>query len=160
MFDERMGAACAKTIGALVDDQRRYHAATVTGLETVERRLERIGDTLFVLTLAVAVAYLAGVAWGVSAPPSLSYVVTGLTAGLPAFGAAAYGLRLIGDFAGTASRSRRTRDTLRAVGDAARGGPRSLPALRSLARTAADAMLGDVSRWRLATETRKLAIPG
>ena len=66
MFDERMGAACAKTIGALVDDQRRYHAATVTGLETVERRLERIGDTLFVLTLAVAVAYLAGVAWGVS----------------------------------------------------------------------------------------------
>jgi hypothetical protein len=79
---------------------------------------------------------------------------------LPAFGAASYAVRVIGDFEGSAKRSQRTGTTLGLLSEAFRETSSSLPALRSLAHAAADVMLGDVAHWRLASETRQLAIPG
>src|SRR6185295_7434649 len=137
-----------------------YHAATAARLLKIERRIERIGNSLFGLTLAVAIAYLAGVAARIASPAWWPYTVTALTAGLPAFGAASYAVRVIGDFEGSARRSQRTERALGVLGEALRKMSPSLPALRSCAQAAANVMLGDVAHWRLVSETRQLAIPG
>ena len=159
-FGEDNRAAINRAITDIVEEQRRYHAATAARLFRIERRIERTGNGLFALTLAVATAYLAGVAARIAAPEWWPYTVTALTAGLPAFGAASYAVRVIGDFEGSAKRSQRTGTTLGLLSEAFRETSPSLPALRSFAHAAADVMLGDVAHWRLASETRQLAIPG
>lgn len=160
VLDEATLTHAKESILRLIDAQRRYHAETTARLDKIERRLARTGEVLFGLTLAVALAYLGTVLASSSARQWWDVTVTALTAGLPAFGAASYAVRLTGDFAGGAQRSRRTGKGLAAVGDALRQAPPALAALRSLARAAAEVMLGDVVRWRIASEPRQLAIPG
>jgi hypothetical protein len=82
------------------------------------------------------------------------------TAGLPALATATYGIRVIGDFEGIARRSQRTHAVLSRLIASIERDPLDLELLRARARAAADAMLGDVSSWRLAAESRPLAIPG
>ncbi|MEN3161828.1 hypothetical protein WI697_07300 [Tistrella mobilis] len=77
---------------------------------------------------------------------------------------AAYGIRVIGDFEGSARRSKRMAADIAALiaameaDDAA--GTDGLAAAQERARQAADIMLGDVASWRVAAEGRTLAIPG
>lgn len=153
-------ATVRDTIAGIVDHQCQYHEATAERMHKVEHRVERIGMALFLLTLGVAVLYLLSAAAGLPSPAWWTYTVTALTAGLPALAAATYGIRLIGDFEGTAKRSQRTAGILRTASDNLRQAPVSLNGLRSSAMVASDAMLGDVAHWRLASETRELAIPG
>jgi hypothetical protein len=160
IFDEHNRSVIKSAITDIVEEQCRYHAATAARLFKIERRIERIGNSLFGLTLAIATAYLAGVAARIASPEWWPYTVTALTAGLPALGAASYAVRLIGDFEGSAKRSQRSGKTLGVLDEALRQVSPSLPALRSFAHAAADVMLGDVAHWRLASETRQLAIPG
>jgi hypothetical protein len=153
-------ASVQEALRALVEDQRAYHERTRVLMGKIEHRLERMGEFLFRLTLLVAVLYLLGIMSLPRVPPGVTIVVTALTAGLPALAAGTYGIRLIGDFDGTAGRSRRTEEKLRSIGTALRQGPASLSALRSFAQAASAAMLGDVAHWRLASESRELRIPG
>jgi hypothetical protein len=83
-----------------------------------------------------------------------------LSAILPTFATATYGIRVIGDFEGIAKRSERTFESLDAHIAALRHDPPDLDILRRRARAAGDAMLGDLASWRLAAESRGLAIPG
>jgi hypothetical protein len=151
----------------LLRDQCRYHVRTARRMRKLEHRLEWLGFRLFVATLVVAGLFLlfallsrfAG--WQPPVDQDLvKYSVTILTAGLPALATATYGIRVIGDFVWTARRSRRTRAVLRRVIIAIRQDPLELDLLRARAREAAEAMLGDVSSWRLSAESRGLAIPG
>ena len=75
---------------------------------------------------------------------------------------ATYGIRVIGDFEGIARRSERAhkslQDQIKALSQ--NEVPPDLDILRRRARAACEAMLGDVSSWRLAAESRGLAIPG
>jgi hypothetical protein len=89
-----------------------------------------------------------------------AFALTALGAGLPALATASYGIRVIGDFEGIAHRSERTREALTQLIGAIKHDPLTLDRLRSRARGAAEAMLGDVSTWRIAAESRSLNIPG
>jgi len=90
----------------------------------------------------------------------LILLLSAIAAGLPALATATYGIRVIGDFEGVARRSERTHMALETVIKAIGKDTLDLALLRARARSAADIMLGDVSSWRLAAESRTLAIPG
>ncbi len=167
-----LDAARAAATG-LLNDQCAYHAATAKRMHGLEHRLERAGLFCFVLTIAVALAYLAvklpemaasgGEAHGGHGggpAEDFGIVVAALTAGLPALATATYGIRVIGDFAGISRRSERTRRGLAAIVKRIDGEEPNLHSLRARVRAAAEVMLGDVAGWRLSAESRGLAIPG
>ena len=87
-------------------------------------------------------------------------MITALAAGLPALATASYGIRVIGDLEEIAQRSDRTYKSLRRLITAVKHDALALNRLRNRARSAAEVMLGDVSSWRVATESRTLNIPG
>ena len=157
----------------LLDDQCAYHEATARRMHRLEHRLERAGLACFVLTIAVALAYLAiklpelaarggeeHGGHGASLAEDFGVVVAALTAGLPALATATYGIRVIGDFAGISRRSERTHVGLATIARRIEAEDADLHHLRARVRAAADVMLGDVAGWRLSAESRGLAIPG
>lgn len=164
-LDRDARAKARETMNAIIKAQCGYHAHNARLMHRVEHRIERIGEVLFGFTLTVAGLYLvfaalrAGFAVNLT-PPWWSPLVTGLTAGLPALAAATYGIRLIGDFAGSEQRSRRTVNSLMRISGALGEGANDLMHLRAAAAATSTEMLGDVEHWRLTSQTRELAIPG
>jgi hypothetical protein len=160
------------TLQKVLDDQRSYHIKSAEQMRKLEHRLELLGLALFILTFALALAFLVYLKYSPSHRvdiPSLPHgtvvlyrtiiLVTALSASLPALASALYAIRIIGDFGGIARRSERTLAALEALQKAAKRDADDLRALRVIARAAAEAMLGDVASWRLATESRALDIP-
>lgn len=165
--------ATGAAVTGLLNDQCGYHDLSARRMHGLEHRLERAGLVCFVLTVVVALAYLAvklpdlaaaGGAGhgghGESLAESFGVVVAALTAGLPALATATYGIRVIGDFAGISRRSERTRRGLAAQIARIEAEAPNLHSLRARVRAAAEVMLGDVAGWRLSAESRGLAIPG
>jgi len=156
-----------KMLEDLLIGQCKYHKEiTVTRMAGLHRRLERSGGWLFAGTLFVAIIYLAfvGICWFVEAEvpqPADEYIkhfVAAVSAALPAIATACYGIRVTGDFEGIALRSERTHAALDKLIAQIKRDPPDLNILRTRARAAADAMLGDVSSWRLAAESRSLTL--
>lgn len=148
-----------QTLISIVDSQGAYHTHVAALMRGVEHRIKRLGQGLFGFTIIFAAVKIVTALSGFDLPVNWQYVLTGLTAALPALGAATFGVRLIGDFEGVAQRSERTGAALTNLANALRQDPPELTILRSRARLIADAMLGDVSHWRMTTETRKLVVP-
>lgn len=156
----------------LLEDQCEYNRSNVMRMERLGSHLETVGMSLFITTAVVAAIFLtyAFGTWllclvGRVDPftqfrEHLEQIVTALTAGLPALATAIYGFRLIGDFEGVAHRSERTQAILQKLIGAIEHDPLELHLLRARAQMAAEAMLVDVSNWRLAAESRGLDIPG
>jgi hypothetical protein len=154
----------------VLQNQCHYHELNARRMKRLERHLEYIGLFLFGLTVLVALDHLfdkgdrlhALLHWLFVHPWPAHEVGIGLGAILPALATATYGIRVIGDFEGNAKRSERAHQSLKGQIDALdpqRARP-DLSILRRRARAAGDAMLGDVSSWRLSAESRGLAIPG
>jgi hypothetical protein len=146
------------TLQKVLDDQCSYHIKSAEQMGELEHRLEILGLFLFIATLVLAVVF---VGFLQLYPPTHEHVVlvTAISASLPALASAIYAIRIIGDFGGSARRSERTLVALEALKRAAQRDADDLRALRVIARAAAEAMLGDVASWRLATESRALDIP-
>jgi hypothetical protein len=129
----------------------------------LERSLEIIGGCLLIATVVVAIDHLLdspviGYAFGRIMPPQEAPIW--LSAALPALATATYGIRVIGDFEGISQRGERTHRQLDQLINAIQQDPAEFSLLRARARTAAEAMLGDVASWRLSAESRGLSIPG
>jgi hypothetical protein len=142
-----------------LEPQIAYHRRAAHAAETLDHRLHLIGLALFVATvigcLVLILALLVAPDWVTT--HAKGFVV--LSAGLPAVGTAIFGIRVQGDFAGTAQRSLSTAARLeesarevRAAGD--------LPRAGDLFEEAARAMLADLGEWQLAHQQRELVIPG
>jgi hypothetical protein len=148
------------TLKGVLSDQCEYHLRTAQRMKKMENRLEGVGLLLFAVTLVVLIAFFLTVVCHVSLPMRVSFAVTGIAAGLPALATATFGIRVIGDFDGIARRSERTHQVLQGIIDAIEAeDPPSLASLRARARAGSDIMLGDVSSWRLAAESRTLPMP-
>jgi hypothetical protein len=143
-----------------VEDQRNYHEHTATLMRAIEGRLGGFGRLSFVTTFGLAALAIILDILDIKLPSGWQAVLIGMTAGLPVFGTASFGIRAIGDFEGSAMRSARMAVTLEALGMALAGDPPDLVILRARAATLANAMLGDVAHWRFATETRNLGALG
>jgi hypothetical protein len=161
-------ADAREVLKRLLRHQCDYHESNEYRMHQLDRRLERIGFTLFVATLCAAGLYV-GLELAMGPLDSnlsadnhelLKHLVIAATAGLPALATATYGIRVIGDFEGIAKRSQRTHVVLNRLIASIDRDPLDLDLLRARAGAAAETMLGDVANWRLAAESRALAIPG
>ncbi len=147
----------------LLAGQGSYNKTNAVRMHNAERRLEMAGMTLFVATAAVAIDHLLDsrvlvcMLDGLQSP---NEIAIWLSAALPAFATATYGIRIIGDFDGTVQRNERTHRRIERLIEAIRQDPPDFALLRARASSAADVLLGDVQSWRLSAESRGLAIPG
>ena len=141
-----------------LDPQIAYHRAAAASAERLDHRLHLIGTALFSATIVSCIALIAGhlAAPGWIGRHAMIFVV--LSAGLPAFGTAIFGIRMQGDFAGTSLRSHATAERLAAI--ASQVDPEvDLARAADLFERGAEAMLADLGEWRLAHLQRELVIP-
>jgi hypothetical protein len=143
-----------------LDPQIAYHRqAPRTLAENLDHRLHLIGLALFAATvigcLVLIVGYFVVPDW-VGEHAKLFVI---LSAGLPAVGTAIFGIRVQGDFAGTAQRSLSTAARLEATAAEAKCIV-ELPRAADLFEEAARAMLADLGEWQLAHQQHELVIPG
>jgi hypothetical protein len=169
VFDPRRVESARTATVNILRDQCKYHDSNAHRMKRLEHRLEGIGLVLLVLTGLVALdhfasdgAYLHDLLHKYFHHWPAHEVGIALSAILPALATATYGIRVIGDFEGIARRSERAykslQDQIKAL-NRSQASP-DLDVLRRRALAAGEAMLGDVSSWRLAAESRGLAIPG
>jgi hypothetical protein len=138
-----------------------YHRVTAHRMHTLEHRLHRLGNALFIATIAACVVFLGGYfvahEWTVARAP----VFTAITAALPALGGAIYGIRVHGDFGGAANRSLKAAAELQQLGEALSADPPpGFMQAAALAESAARTMLSDLAEWQLTYRQRGLDIPG
>ncbi|WP_445191616.1 hypothetical protein ACT009_13695 [Sphingomonas sp. Tas61C01] len=150
----------------LLDDQIAYLGADARRMHHLEHRLHRLGTWLFMLTAFACVAMFAVkmLSLRFGAAETLAYqlgnAATIIGAALPAIGAAIYGIRMQGDFSGTAARSRDLRGQLTAVRDLLVGEPLTFDTLAARTRRVTGLLTSDVMSWIQTYEAKPLALPG
>ena len=126
-----------------------------------------LGGALFTITALVCVGVLA--IEGASAilahgsegeGRGLPLGITVISASLPAIGAAIYGIRMQGDFAGAAERNAALAAQLVHLRRFAEEETVTFDGLRRLVRRTAELLTADVSQWLRATRARPLGLPG
>ena len=148
----------ARVLAEDIDPQIAYHHASAHAIAHLDHRLHRAGVALFALTcvgtLTFIGLYLTVHEWTVH---HAAFFVA-LSAGLPAIGTALFGIRVQGDFAGTAARSLVTAEHLEAIAVTLRDPACSLSRAADAAEAAARAMLADLGEWRLSHQQRQLEV--
>ena len=151
-------AELARAVAAFeVAPQVAYHQKNAGQVASLDRRLERIANLLFLATLAVCVAVVAGQAFAPDWVNRYNPWFTLVSAGFPALGTAVFGIRFQGDFGGSGLRSQATADALQQIeAELARGA--ALPRAADLAEQAARTMLVDLDEWRLINQQQDLGM--
>lgn len=151
---------------ALLDDQITYVDREAARMHLLEHRLHRFGGLLFAITALVCVCVLCiELTWTVflhepGVEHALPLGVTVVSASLPAIGAAVYGIRMQGDFAGAAERNAALATQLTALRRVAQDEEPGFDSLRRLVRRTAELLTADVSQWSRAIRARPLSLPG
>jgi hypothetical protein len=140
-----------------VAPQVAYHERNAHQIDQLDQRLETIGTSLFVATLAVSVVTVVGLALDADYVNRFGNWFTLVSAGFPALGTAVFGIRFQGDFGGDALRSMATANTLRQIDEELRK-QASLSRAADLAEQAARFMLSDLDEWRLVNQQRDLSV--
>lgn len=136
----------------LIGGQLDYHTRSGRMNEHLEQHLRLLGLGTFLGTLvAVLVSFVRHALW-----------LTLLEAVLPALGAAFGAVRSQGELERLAQRSHAMRDYLAGLAASldAHGSPPSLAALARTAEAASDAVITEVSDWRIVLAARPLDLPG
>ena len=154
----RAGALSQSIAEHEIARQIEYNRSNGNQVEQLDRRLDLLGTALFVAALAAliasTVALIAAPEW--AARNSNMFVI--LSAGLPAVGTAIFGIRVQGDFGGTALRSQSTADLLERIARDLEAADSDLPRSADLVEQAARVMLKDLGEWRLVNEQHELAV--
>lgn len=138
--------------------QIAYHRSNAGQVERLDRRLELLGSALFAATLGSIVVLLITL---VAAPDWAHHhfvLFVWLSAGLPALGTAIFGIRVQGDFCGSALRSHSTADRLERIAEDFAAAGHDLTRSADLAEQAARVMLADLGEWRLVNQQHELAV--
>ena len=158
--------ATHESLVALLDDQIAYVEREAERMRRLEHRLHRVGGALFAITALVCAAVLgiesAGMflAYHSEGRHGLPLGMTVLSASLPAIGAAVYGIRMQGDFAGAAERNAALAAQLAQLRKIAREDAATFDGLCRLIRRTAELLTADVSQWVRTTRARPLSLPG
>ncbi|HEV2078733.1 MAG TPA: hypothetical protein VGR19_02385, partial [Allosphingosinicella sp.] len=148
----------------MVNRQIEYQSANAAASHSTEHRLALGGEWLFGGTVAACCLWIAmkllGLPMTISGKVTLTELVTFLTALLPALGAALYGIRMQGDFAGLAQRAHVTAGRLTKLARTLEREPLHHERLAARLRSVADITLADVDRWRSAFKSRPISLPG
>ena len=150
----------------LIEDQVAYLDADAGRMDRLEHRLHRAGELLFGATATICVAFL-GLEIALAAMPALRHeahaaLIWGTigSAALPAVGAAIYGIRMQGDFAGIAERNEALAEQLRRLRLVSVNEPLSFDALLRRVRRVSELLIDDLSSWLHTYHARPLALPG
>ena len=153
---------------ALIEGQVAYLAGESDRMHRLEHRLHSLGTMLFAATAIVCVSFLGyeglvhmvhDEALEALAKP-LAITATILSAALPAIGAAIYGIRMQGDFAGTAERSESLSHHLSMLRTAIDGDDESFDTLKRRVGRATDLLTEDLASWLATYHARPLTLPG
>ncbi len=155
------------SLAALLDDQIGYVRRESGRMHQLEHRLHRLGGTLFAITALICATVLGiEMVWTFfshgegDAHHSLPLGVTVVSAALPAMGAAIYGIRMQGDFAGSAERNAALASHLVELRRIVEDEPPGFDGLRRMIRRTAELLTADVSQWARSTRARPLSLPG
>jgi len=150
----------------LIDEQTSYLASDARRMHHLEHRLHKLGTALFALTAIVCVALLMEKLAAAMVPDLEPYghllAIVAATAGaaLPAIGAAIYGIRMQGDFAGIAGRNHALGHHLTTLATVIADDPLEFDTLGRRAKRATDLLTADLASWLQTYDARPLALPG
>lgn len=142
-----------------IGPQIAYHRVNAERMHHLDHRLHEIGNFLMGTVIAGCVLYLAGYFLAHEVIGKMTYFFVFLTAGLPAVGAAVFGMRGHGEHLLAASRSTRTIHSL-AANEARLNQVDGLEELTEELEKTAEIMLDDLSEWNVAYRERSLQVPG
>ena len=138
--------------------QAQYHEVNSERMEKLDHRLHEIGNFLMGAVIAACVLFLAGYFPLHEYVKKLTYPFIVLTAGLPAVGAAVFGMRGHGEHLLAASRSANTAHALERNAARLKHIFRNDLLAAELEKTAA-IMLADLNEWTVSYRERALEIP-
>ena len=141
-----------------LEPQIDYNQRSARQIETLDKRLARIGMGLFVATLVSSIIVILGLIYDPDWVENTNDWFTLLSAGFPAVGTAIFGIRFQGDFGASALRSRSTAHTLTSIRDQLGTGQSSLNRSADLMEQSARAMLADLDEWRLIIQQLDLSV--
>ena len=150
--------ALATAIAAAeIAPQIGYHRGSAQQGERLDRRLEMVALSLFLMALALTATVFVGLLVAPHIVNALGNSLTFFSAGLPAVGTAIFGIRVQGDFSRVSVRSRSTAALLdRIVTEMDR--VETLPRAADLMEQAGRVMIADLDEWRLLTELHELSV--
>jgi hypothetical protein len=152
----------------LIDDQIAYLQNDAHRMHRLDHRLHNSGTALFAMTAMVCVSLLAfkltdkivGLAvLDTVADPFLT-AATIASAAFPAIGAAIYGIRMQGDFAGIAERSAGLAENLKTLRQVIDDDALSFDTLKRRVARATDLLTRDLTSWLQTYHARPLTLPG
>lgn len=152
----------------LVHEQRTYFTREAKTMHQLDQRMHHSGTVLFSATALVCIAFLAIEGTmrlsGHQPAGEVAHVaalyVTIATAAFPTVGAAIYGIRMQGDFAGVAERGRAMDSQLAALHAAIIGDSANFDTLLTRTRRATALLTEDLSTWTHTYDARPLVLPG
>jgi hypothetical protein len=158
----------SRNLAALIDGQVGYLSQDAARMHTLEHRLHRLGLMLFGATALVCVATvtlkaMSGMGLHLAADRiehSLAVWLTICSAAFPAMGAAIYGIRMQGDFAGIAERNEALIVHLGSLRRAIDADALDFDTLRRGVRRATDLLTAGLDDWLQTYHARPLALPG
>lgn len=152
----------------LIDSEVHYLHNDGHRMHHLEHRLHRLGTGLFALTALICLSSLffeAMLETGAATLPGhyvhlLLVGVTMASAGLPALGAAIYGIRMQGEFAGVAARADALVAHLKALRLVIAEDELRFDTLKRRIMHLTDLLTADLSQWRQTYRARPLSLPG
>jgi hypothetical protein len=143
-----------------ISPQIAYHQASARQMHRLDHNLHKLGLLLFGLTILSCFVFLVSyfVFYDWVAHHANGFIF--LSAGLPALGAALFGIRIQGEFTGSAERSLGTSAALEAIRSELVKPGITLSRATDLLEAAARTMFADLGEWRLAYQQRRLELPG
>ena len=150
----------------LIRGQVSYLDAEARRMHRLDHRLHLTGTILFAITALACVSLLL-FKGAYELVPALDAIqrpfsigVTIASAALPAIGAAIYGIRMQGDFAGIAARSEALGHDLETLAEVLDADTLSFDTLLRRTRRVTDLLAGDLASWLRAYHARPLTLPG
>jgi hypothetical protein len=152
----------------LIDGQIDYLHNDARRMHRLEHRLHHLGTILFAMTAMICVGLLIYKMMdkmvGMAALDAIAHpVLTATTiasAALPAIGAAIYGIRMQGDFAGIAERSESLAHNLTTLRQVIDADVLSFDTLKRRVARATDLLTQDLASWLQTYHARPLTLPG
>ncbi|RST31726.1 hypothetical protein HMF7854_13410 [Sphingomonas ginkgonis] len=142
--------------GHELEPQIAYHRKLAAQSRRFDERLELVSTLLFLGTVIACLTVLLGTIFLPGFVRSHSWYWGFISTGFPAIGAAIFGIRVQGDYGGTAIRSLGTARQLRRIADALGEEPH-LGRAADLVEQAARVMLADLDSWKLIHEQHELS---
>ncbi|QDZ08772.1 hypothetical protein FPZ24_15935 [Sphingomonas panacisoli] len=151
---------------ALIDDQVAYLASDADRMHRLEHRLHMLGTVMFGLTVVTCIGLLMFKAadamihsLDMLAQP-LTIAATIISAALPAVGAAIYGIRMQGDFAGIAERNHALGEQLATMRKVIAEDDLTFDTLSRRVRRVTGLLTDGLASWLRTYHARPLALPG